>query len=146
MSRRSSRVRPAPLGSSAWCVVALLVATGCGSSAGDATGAICAELYGQGLTGCTEHCRPFGVLHFGVEGFADGTFLWTCECMPGSPPDQQERRLEPDGRCAEPLQCAGRTEPIVAAGPTTPDVAVGSFREPEPAGEDSPSTAVTTRL
>jgi hypothetical protein len=64
-------------------VVAMAVASACSGSAIQARENVCSELYGQGLTGCTEHCRPFGVLDFGAIVRADGSIAWTCECMPG---------------------------------------------------------------
>jgi hypothetical protein len=64
-------------------VVAISATTACSSSATRTLDNVCGELYGQGLTGCTEHCRPFGVLDFGVIVRADGSIAWTCECMPG---------------------------------------------------------------
>jgi hypothetical protein len=97
-------VARSPLLSPVWLVVAFAVATGCGSTATDATGFVCAELFDEGLTGCTEHCRPFAVLHFGPDVLADGTVSWTCECMPGGSFDVQDRPSEGDTPDNEPIE------------------------------------------
>ena len=81
-------------------VVAISVASACSSSATQASDNVCSDLYGQGLTGCAEHCRPFGVLDFGVIVRADGSIAWTCECMPGPTLDEERPTPEeedPDG-------------------------------------------------
>ncbi len=103
-----------PLLSTVWLVVAFAVASGCGSTATKATGLVCAELFDQGLTGCTEHCRPFAVLHFGPDVLADGTVAWTCECMPGGSFDVQDQPPEGDTSDNGPIESTrdtGRSAP-----------------------------------
>ena len=47
-------------------------------------------VYGLGLGNCTEMCRPFGVLSFGVTTLGDGNVISVCECMPGLGLDVEE--------------------------------------------------------
>lgn len=115
-----------------WLALAVAAATGCGSSTTTAAGPVCAELYGQGLTGCTEHCRPFGVLDFGTHILADGTVVWTCECMPG--PNQSEETTTPEGKGSDDestatLEGDGQVVSAVAGVVAPLSAATGSWRQ-----------------
>lgn len=81
------------VGTGLWHVAALVsfsISAACSSSAPEIPNGMCSELYGQGLTGCTEHCRPFAVADFGVIVGADGSVVWTCECMPAPTYDSED--------------------------------------------------------
>lgn len=78
-------------------VVSLSITAACSSSASETPNGMCSELYGRGLTGCTEHCRPFAVADFGVIVGADGSVVWTCECMPAPTYDSEDPALGDTG-------------------------------------------------
>jgi hypothetical protein len=89
----------------------------CSSSDSKVTNTVCSELYGRGLTGCTEHCRPFGVLDFGVIVLPDGTVAWICECLPGPALGEGEPKPEegdPDGEPPKSLVPPGRQAEVAA--------------------------------
>jgi hypothetical protein len=127
-------------------VIWLAVTMGCGSSRSRAADGVCSELYARGLTGCTELCLPFGVLHFGVEVLADGTATWSCQCMPGEPSDQQDR--SPDEVASAPVSVNGTADGggAVATGRTTPAGPAAPPVDPASAPTRGPSSPFTTRL
>jgi hypothetical protein len=95
-------------------VVTVIAPAGCGGSAATLPDTVCSELYGRGLTGGTEHCRPFGVLDFGVIERADGTVAWTCECMPGAGLGKEEPSPEEEGSGGTPPESLGAPEKHVS--------------------------------
>ncbi len=84
--------------------IAISVTAGCGSSASTASEIVCNELFGQGLTGCAELCRPFGVLDFAVIAGPDGTLSWSCECMPAATLDEEQHGAEGAGSAGTPAE------------------------------------------
>ena len=107
-------MRPTAPVSTLALVATVIALAGCGSSTTTLLDTVCSELYGRGLTGCTEHCRPFGVLDFGAIVRADGTVSWTCECMPGAGLGEEQATPDEEGSGGTPPESLGTPEEHVS--------------------------------